>query len=129
MEMTRVVGFAVVAVSLVLILRQSRPELGLLAALGSSLVILAAALWGMEQILSAAQEMARRAGVAGDYTQVLFRSLGLCVITQLASDTCRDAGESAIASRVELAGRVAVLLCGLPLFQKLLELALALVSL
>ena len=84
---------------------------------------------GSFQILSAAQEMARRAGVAEDYTQVLFRSLGLCVITQLASDTCRDAGESAIASRVELAGRVAVLLCGLPLFQKLLELALALVSL
>ena len=129
MEMTQIVGFAVVAASLALVLRQSRPELGLLAALGSSLLILGAALWGMDRLLQTAGERARRAGVDNEYTQILFRSLGLCVITQLAADTCRDAGETAIASRVELAGRVAVLLCALPLFQRLLELAFTLVNL
>ena len=129
MEMTQVVGFAVVAVSLVLILRQSRPELGMLAALGSCLLLLGAALWGMDRLLQAAGEMARQAGAEEESLQVLFRSLGICVITQLAADTCRDAGESAIASRVELAGRVAVLLCALPLVQQLLELAFVLVNL
>lgn len=123
------IGLGVVAAALALMLRQYKPEFGLLVSLCCGVVLLLAVLAGLDQVIQSAQEMAAQAQLPQEYVGVLFKALGLCVITQLAGDTCRDAGEGAIASRVELAGKVAVLLTGLPLFQKLLEIALSLVNL
>jgi len=69
------------------------------------------------------------AGIGETRLKVLLKSLGICFLSQLAADACRDVGQSAIAGKVELAGRMAVLLSALPLFGELLELAMKLISL
>ena len=50
------------------------------------------------------------------------------VLTQLAADACKDAGESALASKAELAGKVGLIMLSLPLFQKIAELAVSLMN-
>ena len=62
-------------------------------------------------------------GEAGDALRILFKTLGVAVVTQLAADLCRDAGESAMAGKVELCGKAAVLALSLPLASDLLRLA------
>jgi stage III sporulation protein AD len=62
-------------------------------------------------------------GTKAAYVQILFKSLGLCFITQIACDACRDLGETAIATKVEAAGKIAVLLVSLPLFEEILKIA------
>ena len=47
----------------------------------------------------------------------LFKCLGVCYVVQLAADSCRDAGQQAIASKVELAGKVTVLALALPMLK------------
>ena len=59
---------------------------------------------------------------------ILLKSLGICLITQIACDTCRDIGETAIASRLETAGKAAMLLLILPMFLGLLEQAVFLIG-
>ena len=59
---------------------------------------------------------------------VIIKSLGICYITQLAADTCKDAGEGAMAGRIELSGRVAVLILALPMFTALLQIAVGLIG-
>ena len=59
---------------------------------------------------------------------LLLRALGLCLTTQFACDVCKDAGETAIAARLETAGRAALLLLAMPLFSSLLEQALSLLG-
>ena len=60
---------------------------------------------------------------------MVVKCLGVCILTELASNTCRDAGEQAIGAKVELAGKVTLVLVSLPLFQRLLELAERLLTL
>jgi stage III sporulation protein AD len=55
-----------------------------------------------------------------DYAGILLRALGVCFLTQIACDTCRDAGEAAIAVKLEIAGKIAVLAISLPLFRQVL---------
>lgn len=55
--------------------------------------------------------------------QILFKALGLCFITQIAATPAADLGETAIASKVETAGKLSVLLVSLPLFEKILGIA------
>ena len=62
-------------------------------------------------------------GMSGAYFTVAFKALGICVVTGFIADLCRDAGQSALASRAELAGRCAVFILSLPLLNSLLETA------
>ena len=47
----------------------------------------------------------------------LLKTAGIAVVTRIGADLCRDAGESAVASAVEMAGAMGALLAVLPLMQ------------
>ena len=64
--------------------------------------------------------------VDGGYLLIVFKALGVCLLTQFSADACLDAGEKALASRVEFAGRIAVVLLALPLFEEIAEAVLSL---
>ena len=66
--------------------------------------------------------------ISHDYIIILFKSLGICFITQFASDSCSDAGEESLSSKVELAGKVAIIITALPLFEKVTNIALNLIG-
>ena len=58
----------------------------------------------------------------------MLKAAGITLLTQLTADTCRDAGETALAAKAELVGRVLLLAVAVPLFQDLLTLVTALMS-
>ncbi len=59
-------------------------------------------------------------GISSEETAALSKGIGICIITELAADTCRDAGESALATAAELTGKTSLLLISLPLLETLL---------
>ncbi len=127
-SLAAVLGLALVSTALLALLRQAKPEFGVMLSVAACGLLLVLALgW----VLPVVQEIGRLAGLVGlgePEAQLLGKALGLCMITQLACDACRDAGESAIASRVELAGRAAVVALALPQFAQLLSIALGLIG-
>ncbi|MBQ8515735.1 MAG: stage III sporulation protein AD [Ruminococcus sp.] len=56
------------------------------------------------------------------YLKALWKAVGICYMTGLAADVCRDSGEQALASVAELWGRVSLLLLSLPMIEELLRL-------
>ena len=69
---------------------------------------------------SAIRELFLQADMEEDYLTIIFKGLGICYITQLSCDCCRDCGESSIATQLELAGKIAMLVISLPLFRALI---------
>lgn len=120
MNVMSVIGLGLIAAMLCILLRQVRPELALALSLAAGVVILLAVFTDLAGILERIRDMAAKASVPSGYVQVLFKALGICFITQLACDTCKDAGESAISAKVEMAGKLAVLVVSLPLFEQVL---------
>ena len=129
MEIVPILGIALVGSAVCVLLRQYRPEYAMLAALGCGMLLFGMILLRLEPLLDAVEQIGARLAIDQRYAQAVIKALGICYVVQLASDTCRDAGQSALAGKVELAGKVAVALVALPLFQQLLELALSLIEL
>ena len=69
-----------------------------------------------------------RWGISGEYGVILLKTLGVCFLTQLSADSCRDAGEGALAAKVELAGKLFIVILALPLFQQIAGSALSLIG-
>lgn len=96
--------------------------------LAAGIVIFGLILIKVQPAFSEINRLMSGTNINTEYISILIKSLGICFIVQLASDACRDAGESAIASKVELAGKFAVLLVALPLFSQVAELVLSLIA-
>ncbi len=127
-ELFGVAMFCITAAALSLMLRQYRPEYAVFVSLGCSVVALLWLLQGIAQVMEELEQFFQGSLISGELIQVVMKCLGVCILTELAGQTCRDAGENAIGAKVELAGKVTLVLVSLPLFQRLLEVAERLLS-
>lgn len=123
-----VVAVAVVVTVLAVTLRTQRPEQATLLVLAAGVALLAMVFDQVYPLLQTVKEFLDGSGLSSEYLTILIKGVGICLVTQLASDICRDAGEAAMANKTELAGRVALLMIGMPLFRKLMTSALTLIG-
>ena len=116
-------GLAILAAILAVMLRRYHAEYGMILSLAAGAVILLALLSSLSPALEEARSLLQAAALPGESLVILFKALGVCWLAQFAADSCRDAGEGALASKIELAGKTAVLLITLPLFGQGAEVA------
>ena len=128
MEIMAIAGVVVIAAFLAVLLRQQRPEQAMAVGLLAGIGILALVLTKAVPVFSTLQDLLGTAALPEEYGQVLFKALGICLLTQLAADACKDAGESALAAKAELAGKLFLLMLALPLFEKIAEIAVSLID-
>lgn len=125
-SLAAVIGVGLIAAMMAVLLRQYKPEFALLTALAATILIFTMMAGWITPAIQRIQELLEQSPALSEGASVLLRSVGICFLAQLACDLCRDAGENAIASRVETAGKAAILLVSLPLFEQVLELVLVL---
>ncbi|MCL2884050.1 MAG: stage III sporulation protein AD [Oscillospiraceae bacterium] len=128
MSLISVALVAVVAAFLSAVLRPIRPEQAMAVGLAGGILILLLVLAQAVPAFETVRQLFSEAAIGGTYIAILFKALGVCLLTGLAADTCRDAGEGALASKAELAGKIAMVLLALPLFEQLMTLATSLIS-
>lgn len=127
MDTVKYCGIALVGVFLSMLLKQIRPEYGTLCSAASCLLLAAAASSCIVPLISYLKEL--EGGKMSECIQLLLKALGIGMLTQTAAELCRDAGDSAIASKLELLGKAEILVLALPFISDLLSMARALLSL
>ena len=120
-------GTAAAAAFCALALKKYAPEISAVIAVAAGCVILLSVLSQISPLTEQINSFMSGAGLDGSYSAVLIKTMGICFISQFTADTCRDAGQSSLASKVELAARIAVTVLSLPMLQRVLETALGLI--
>ena len=115
----RVCGIALLCAAAVLILKPIKGEMGGLLRIGGGIAVLLLVVpvlgevVGEMTVLFAGSEIDR-------FATVMLRAIGIALLTRICTDVCRDVGEGAIASGVELAGKVAILTLCLPMIREII---------
>lgn len=104
------------------VLRTQRPELAVCLSLLAGVLVMGMLLRQVSPLVAALRRMTALGGVGENHLGVVLRGAGICLVTQLAADTCRDAGDSALAGKAELTGRLLLLLLAVPLYEEILSL-------
>ena len=110
------------------VLRSQRPELAMCLSLLAGAVVVGLLLGQLAPLIAALRRMTALGGVADTHLGVVLRGAGVCLVTQLAADTCRDAGDSALAGKAELTGRILLLLLAVPLYEEVLTLIVGVID-
>lgn len=121
MDVLKLTAMLVAAALMCAALRVQRPELAMALSLAAGVLAL---LWAMDALSEAVQGLFSLAGGAGlneDAISLMLRASGIAVIAEFGASLCRDAGEGALAGRVELGARAALLAMSVPLLTGLVE--------
>ncbi|MDO4174445.1 MAG: SpoIIIAC/SpoIIIAD family protein [Eubacteriales bacterium] len=103
-------------------LRPNAPVFGILTALACGLVILYAVMDPIGQVFNALSAFLTAAGISGEIYLPVIKAVGIAMIVHITSQVCRDAGEGAIGSRLELAGTIAAIAACIPLMRQVFAL-------
>lgn len=128
MDMTVIIGIGIVGTAIAVLMKQYKPEYALMISLLVGVLIFTAVAEGIKPVLEELDGILQSTQVPGAYIEILLKALGICFITQIACDTCKDAGQEAISTKLETAGKLAILVLSLPLFKSLLEVVSILLS-
>jgi len=115
MDVLRVAALCVAGAVMSLTLKAQKPELAVGVALVTGLVAVMMVMPGLSGAVEVVATLSQGAGLKSDSAQLLIRATGVTLIVEFGAGLCKDAGESALASRIELGGRVALLAMAAPL--------------
>ena len=119
-------ALAFVTLVLLVVLRQERPEMALLVSLAAGTIMLIAVLIALAPALTVLSDLAARARVERYYLDTVLRVVGIAYLADFGAQVCTDAGESALARKVELAGKVIIMVMAIPVITAVLEAILGL---
>jgi len=118
MEIVQIVGIGLVSTVILLILRRQKPEIAVLAGTAAGAVIFMIIAAKLSAVADLLEEYAARADISPMYfTAVAY-------IAEFGAEICRDAGEGAIAAKIEMAGKVIIIALAVPIITSLLDLVL-----
>lgn len=127
--MTALIALCIITALLALTLRGQRPEFAMLLSLGCGIFVLLALMGQMKETITGLEKIMSGLSEQSDLTAIILKALGICIVAELGSQCCRDAGEAAIAAKVELVAKAALVLMSMPVFTSLMETAGELLSL
>lgn len=112
----QIVALGLLGAVLATLLKKHTPELALLLAVAVCGAALAA-VRGVREVWAFLEDLLAAVEISSTLFLPLLKTAGIAVVTRIGADLCRDAGESAVASAVEMAGAMGALLAVLPLMQ------------
>lgn len=121
MEVVKIIGIAITALIIIIILKQYRPEFAIYVSLIAGTIILFFVFDKLEGIMNLLNSLSSVSGVNGQFLSILIKITGIAFLTEFAVSICNDSGESAIANKVDLGGKVVIISMSIPIISSLLE--------
>ncbi len=118
MDAVRIVLLLVAAALASAMMRAQRPELAIGVALSAGAAALVMLLPGLREAAGAIAGFADAAGM-DDGAALILRAAGISLIAEFAGQLCEDAGERALAGRIDLVVRVTLFAMAAPMIAQL----------
>ena len=121
MSVGKLIGAALAVCIINIVLKQYKPEYALMMSVVSAAIMLLCTAPYLEEIAQGAISFAERVKADNEYVLIAIKIIGISCITQASVEICRDAGEGALASNLELAGKILMLFAALPAVNSLFD--------
>ena len=121
-EIIKIIGIGLIALVIVVILKQYRSEYTIYVSIIAGVLILFFAMEKLSGIINLLQSISDKTYINKQFLGILLKITGIAIITEFAVSVCTDAGEKAIASKIEIGSKVIIIAMSIPIVSSLLEL-------
>ena len=121
-EIIKIIGIGLIALVIAIILKQYRPEYAIYVSIIAGVLILVLAMEKFSGIINLLKSISDKTYINKQFLGILLKITGIAIITEFAVSICADAGEKAIASKIEIGSKVIIVAMSIPIISSLLEL-------
>ena len=120
----KIIGIALIALIIIILIKQYRPEFAIYISLLTGVLILLLVMDQLSEIISLLQSLATKASINSTFLELLIKITGIAFLAEFAVSVCKDAGEGAIASKIEIGSKIIIIAMSIPIISSLLEIIL-----
>ena len=117
----KIVVIGIVSTILVVILKEHKKEYAILLSIVAGVMLLLLTLSKIEPIISLIQKLSLNIPIDNSYILLILKVIGISYLIEFGKDICIDAGESSIANKIEIAGKVIIVGISIPAITSVLE--------
>lgn len=119
---------SVVTVIIIVMLRPKNAEIALMLGIAASIIILFSVISQVSTVIDMVNNIIAISDISTSYIVILLKVIGICLLTEFAVNTCKDAGSQSLANNISLAGKIMITITSLPLYADILNVVLSLVK-
>ena len=128
MEIIQIAGIGIIAAVLSLIIKEQKPAFAFMISLFAGAVIFLFLVGKIAEVIEVLKDLAGHSGIDMIFLLTILKIIGIAYIAEFAAQMTRDAGEEAIAAKIELAGKILIMFMALPIIRVLIETVLRLLT-
>lgn len=121
MEIVKIIGVGLIALIIIVILKQYRPEFVIYVSLIAGALILLMIIDKIGAIIDLLTTLSNKTAINNEFLILLLKITGIAFLTEFAVSICKDSGEVAIANKVDLGGKIIIISMSIPIISSLLE--------
>jgi stage III sporulation protein AD len=121
LEIIQIVGLGLIATILIIVVREQKPLFAFLLAAFTGLFIFMLLIGKIDSVIKVLEDLANRSGIPSIYLKTILKIIGIAYIVEFGAQIVRDAGQESIASRIEFAGKVLILVMAVPIISVIVE--------
>ncbi|ATH72843.1 MULTISPECIES: stage III sporulation protein AD [Bacillus] len=126
-EIIQIVGLGLIATFLALIVKEQKPTFAFMLVVFTGCVIFLYLIDQIYAIISMIEKIAASAGVNMKYVETILKIIGIAYIAEFGAQLTKDAGQGAIASKIELGGKILILVMAVPILTVIIETILGMI--
>ena len=124
MEIIKIIGIALIALIIIIMLKQYRPEYAIFISILTGILILFLVMDRLTGIIQLIQNVEDKFSINTQFIALLIKITGIAFLSEFAVSICKDSGEAAIASKIELGSKIIIISMSVPIISSLLEVIL-----
>lgn len=124
MEIIKIIGIALIALIIIIMLKQYRPEYAIFISILTGILILFLVMDRLTGIINLIETIQDKFSINTQFIALLIKITGIAFLSEFAVSVCKDSGEAAIASKIEIGSKIIIISMSIPIISSLLEIIL-----
>lgn len=121
MEILKMSAFALMAVVIIVVIKQEKKEIGIIISIFAAVVLAVYAVLKLNDIVNLLFDLISKVGVNAKYLEIILKVVGIAYIVELTKDVCIDSGETALGSKIEMTGKILMASMTIPIITGVVE--------
>lgn len=128
MEIVQVIGIGLIAAVIISLLKKERPEITMQISIATGVVIFLFMMAKLTVVIQALQQIATKVNIDVIYLNTVLKIIGIAYLASFGVELCRDAEQSAIAQKIEFAGRILIIALSIPILMAVMDMMLTIMQ-
>ncbi len=121
MEIVKILGIGLISVILIIVIKQYKPEFSVYISLIAGVIIILLIIDKITGIIGLLTALSTKVSINREFLEILLKITGIAILTEFAVSICKDLGESSIANKIDLGGKILIISISIPIISSLLE--------